>query len=136
MSRETSARRSSQFGCAIFKRWTFFFISEWCLGFWSVSVLPCGYCAAIGSAGKKASLLGSPGLVSVYVLLRDRFLVVGVSASNPATVDLSSLRISHRLWRSSLFPVCSAFPQRSEPTTKDIKNTFSPAGNGSSGQWQ
>jgi len=39
-------------------------------------------CTAIGPARKKASLLGSPGLVSVYVLLRDRFLVVGVSASN------------------------------------------------------
>src|SRR5215471_18742462 len=32
----------------------------------------------------------------------------------PIRVDLSSLRISHRLWRANLFRVCSAFSQRSE----------------------
>ena len=52
--------------------------------------------------------------MSVYVLLRDRFLVVGISANNRFTVDFSSLRISHFVWRASLFPMCSAFSQRSQ----------------------
>jgi hypothetical protein len=49
-------------------------------------------------------------LGAFHVPLRDRFLVVGVSAIKDSPMDFSALRICDHLWRFSLLLVRSAAP--------------------------